>query len=155
MLAIMSSKSNQVPPAGLQQTGPHLDGNQKDSLSVLAPALHPSKRNFTVLPGDLPHPGIEPRSPALQADVFLFLPLAPPGKPRYWIYKRAIASAPDTLGVESTLKAIGLRVHGRVMAHIWSCDASVTDSIFHVFVARDTLHALSVSCEYRRTAATF
>ena len=28
-------------------------------------------------PGDLPHPGIEPRSPALQADV---LPSEPPGK---------------------------------------------------------------------------
>ena len=30
-------------------------------------------------PGDLPNPGIEPRSPALQADV---LPSVPPGKPR-------------------------------------------------------------------------
>ena len=29
-------------------------------------------------PGDLPHPGIEPGSPALQADV---LPSEPPGKP--------------------------------------------------------------------------
>ena len=31
-------------------------------------------------PGDLPHPGIEPRSPALQADA---LPSEPPGKPRW------------------------------------------------------------------------
>ena len=31
-------------------------------------------------PGDLPDPGIEPRSPALQADA---LPSEPPGKPRY------------------------------------------------------------------------
>ena len=30
-------------------------------------------------PGDLPNPGIEPRSPALQADA---LPSVPPGKPR-------------------------------------------------------------------------
>ena len=30
-------------------------------------------------PGDLPNPGIEPRSPALQADA---LPSEPPGKPR-------------------------------------------------------------------------
>ena len=30
-------------------------------------------------PGDLPHPGIEPRSPALQADS---LPSEPPGKPK-------------------------------------------------------------------------
>ena len=29
-------------------------------------------------PGDLPNPGIEPRSPALQADS---LPAEPPGKP--------------------------------------------------------------------------
>ena len=29
-------------------------------------------------PGDLPHPGIEPRCPALQADT---LPSEPPGKP--------------------------------------------------------------------------
>ena len=31
-------------------------------------------------PGDLPDSGIEPRSPALQAD---FLPSEPPGKPTY------------------------------------------------------------------------
>ena len=31
-------------------------------------------------PGDLPSPGIEPRSPALQAD---YLPAEPPGKPNY------------------------------------------------------------------------
>ena len=30
-------------------------------------------------PGDLPDPGIEPRSPALQADA---LPSEPPGKPK-------------------------------------------------------------------------
>ena len=29
-------------------------------------------------PGDLPHPGIEPRSPTMQADS---LPTKPPGKP--------------------------------------------------------------------------
>ena len=32
-------------------------------------------------PGDLPNPGIEPRSPALQADS---LPREPPGKPIIW-----------------------------------------------------------------------
>ena len=31
-------------------------------------------------PGDLPNPGIEPRSPALQTDA---LPSEPPGKPSY------------------------------------------------------------------------
>ena len=39
----------------------------------------PSK-NACVPPGDLPNPGIKPRSPALQAD---FLPNEPPGKPLY------------------------------------------------------------------------
>ena len=34
-------------------------------------------------PGDLPDPGIEPRSPALQADA---LPSEPPGKPRILLY---------------------------------------------------------------------
>ena len=34
-------------------------------------------------PGDLPHPGIEPRSPALEVDS---LWLAPPGKPTYFIH---------------------------------------------------------------------
>ena len=33
-------------------------------------------------PGHLPHPGIEPRSPALQADYLLS---EPPGKPRYMV----------------------------------------------------------------------
>ena len=33
-------------------------------------------------PGDLPDPGIEPRSPALQADA---LPFEPPGKPILYI----------------------------------------------------------------------
>ena len=32
-------------------------------------------------PGDLPNPGIEPRSPALEADT---LPTEPPGKPTPW-----------------------------------------------------------------------
>ena len=32
-------------------------------------------------PGDLPDPGIEPRSPALQADA---LPSEPPGNPKTW-----------------------------------------------------------------------
>ena len=36
------------------------------------------------LPGDLPNPGIEPRSPALQANS---LPSEPRGKPFTWIIK--------------------------------------------------------------------
>ena len=33
-------------------------------------------------PGDLPNSGMEPRSPALQADA---LPSEPPGKPKYFL----------------------------------------------------------------------
>jgi len=42
-------------------------------------------------PGDLPNPGIEPKSPALQADS---LPAEPPGKPiqRYQILKIILIS---------------------------------------------------------------
>ena len=39
-------------------------------------------------PGDLPNPGVEPRSPALQADS---LPAEPPGKPPQLIIKKAIS----------------------------------------------------------------
>ena len=35
--------------------------------------------SLSLLQGNLPNPGIEPRSPALQADS---LPAEPPGKPR-------------------------------------------------------------------------
>ena len=41
-------------------------------------------------PGDLPDPGIEPRSPALQADA---LPFEPPGKPTKFKYVFKYASA--------------------------------------------------------------
>ena len=41
-------------------------------------------------PGDLPNPGIEPRSPALQADS---LPAEPRGKPLCASYARLIAAA--------------------------------------------------------------
>ena len=37
-------------------------------------------------PGDLSDPGIEPRSPALQADS---LPAEPPGKPQIFLRKQA------------------------------------------------------------------
>ena len=43
------------------------------------------------LPGDLPNPGIEPRSPALQADS---LPSEPPGKPCEWRVTRYLLKFP-------------------------------------------------------------
>ena len=42
---------------------------------------------FIPSPGDLPNPGIEPGSPALQADA---LTSEPPGKRFYYIYKYQI-----------------------------------------------------------------
>ena len=49
-------------------------------------------------PGDLPDPGIKPRSPALQAD---YLPSEPPGKPQL---KGNIPLFPLNLGVFTCLK---------------------------------------------------
>ena len=39
-------------------------------------------------PGDLPHPGIKPTSPALQADFFFFLPSETLGKPTVSAFRR-------------------------------------------------------------------
>ena len=50
-------------------------------------------------PGDLPNPGIEPRSPELQTD---FLPSEPPGKPRKWA-KDLKKHFPKDLQVEVTV----------------------------------------------------
>ena len=45
---------------------------------------------FSLLQGNLSNPGIKPRSPALQADVFFFLPAEPSEKPKVVkaIYKK-------------------------------------------------------------------
>ena len=74
-------------------------------------------------PGDLAHPGIEPRSPALQADT---LPSEPQGKPKYYIYPQASLMPPhhnpwekmkvgveaplliSTMGASRLSKALGL-----------------------------------------------
>ena len=45
-------------------------------------------------PGDLPKPGIEPRSPALQADV---LPSEPPGKP--WKHTKGLTKVKEEWGL--------------------------------------------------------
>ena len=54
-------------------------------------------------PGDLPHPGIEPGSPALQVD---FLPSKPPGK---------------SISILEPFVKYYLSVHGRVC--FWACDS--------------------------------
>ena len=69
---------------------------ESETRSVVSDSLRPL--NYTVhailqariggcpfpSPGDLPNPGIEPRSPALRADS---LPAEPPGKPRTYVSK--------------------------------------------------------------------
>ena len=65
----LSVMSNSLRPHGLQsaRTSVHGDSPGKNP----GVGCHPP-------PGDLPNPGIKPRSPALQADS---LPFEPPGKP--------------------------------------------------------------------------
>ena len=54
-------------------------------------------------PGDLPNPGINPGSPALQADT---LPSEPPGKPQFYAYLLNCTGIPMWVsGVESTCHA--------------------------------------------------
>ena len=57
--------------------------NPRDCSPLLCPWNSPGKNAGVWLPclprGDLPDPGMEPRSPALQADS---LPSEPPGKPQ-------------------------------------------------------------------------
>ena len=76
-------------PAGLQCPRGNMDRNRptraRDSWATLQP-----EHSWTIdvpvtiptlpSPGDLPDPGTEHRSPALQAD---FLPFEPPGKPPF------------------------------------------------------------------------
>ena len=47
-----------------------------------------------IFPGDLPNPGIKPKSPALQADS---LPAEPPGNPLLTIYISLIAKTYQTV----------------------------------------------------------
>ena len=61
-------------------------------------------------PGDLPNPGIEPRSPALQAD---FLPSELPGKPTLVPHKVTVAQLCWTL-----CDPIDYTVHGFLQARI-------------------------------------
>ena len=53
--------------------------SERVSSSVVSDSLQPHGLLTFSSPGDLPNPGIEPGSPALQADS---LPSEPPGKPQ-------------------------------------------------------------------------
>ena len=56
-------------------------------------------------PGDLPNPGIEPGSPALEADA---LTSEPPGKPNIYLYK-SLNKKQESLGI---LFALDREAHG-------------------------------------------
>ena len=63
-------------------------------------------------PGDLPNPGMEPRSPALQADA---LPSEPPGKPKDLV----LSVSPSSVGLPSTAKQKKKwRGHTRIVSKI-------------------------------------
>ena len=84
------------PPSATEHCSQHLSVKQNESCSVVSDSLQPQQAPLSTeisrqeyrsglpcpLQGDLPNAGIEPRSPALQVDIFFFLPSAPPGKPR-------------------------------------------------------------------------
>ena len=55
-------------------------------------------------PGNLPHPGIEPRSPELQADSLLS---EPPGEPRETIYKQQVKNLPANVGNQVSIPESG------------------------------------------------
>ena len=59
-------------------------------------------------PGDLPNPGIKPRSPALQADS---LPAEPPGKPQWNIQFSSVTQSCATLCNPMNCSTPGLPVH--------------------------------------------
>ena len=67
-------------PGGLPSLGSHRVGHEGSDLAAAAAAVW----NGLPLPspGDLPNPGIEPRSSILQADA---LPSEPPGKPLFFL----------------------------------------------------------------------
>ena len=65
-----------------------------ESGSVMSDSLRPHGLNTFLSPGDLPNPGIEPRSPALQANS---LPAEPQEKP--------LVSQPGTKSTPLALEA--------------------------------------------------
>ena len=72
-------------------------------------------------PGDLPHPGIEPRSPALQADSLLS---EPPGKPRneLGVSQRVEirGNASLQLGcINSDIHLVNLNIGSRQLMTLW------------------------------------
>ena len=66
-------------------------------------------------PGDLPNPGIEPRSPALQADS---LPAEPPGKP-YVFIQPLFFGFPSHVGPHRTLSRVPLAIQQALISYLF------------------------------------
>ena len=92
--------------------------------SLLGSSIHgdsPDKNTgvgwHALLQGDLLNPGIEPRSPTLQADS---LPSEPPGKPSWRLSSIQLLSKGDWEGVASTIgRKPGERVLRRWSTSLW------------------------------------
>ena len=78
-------------------------------------------------PGDLPNPGIEPRSPALQADA---LTSEPPGKPKNLLMK--VKEESEKVGLKLNIQKTKIMASGPITS--WEIDGetmeTVTDFIF-------------------------
>ena len=74
-------------------------------------------------PGDLPHPGIEPRSPALQADSLLFEPQESPFafvQLHKWLFSENWKSFPGCGHAETLIaRTYSQRNHLRPLSSIW------------------------------------
>ena len=73
-LAFPKSKGHSVVSNSLRPHGLYSPWN--------SPGQHTGVGSLSLLQGDLPNPGIEPRSPTLQADS---LPTKPQGKPQHFL----------------------------------------------------------------------
>ena len=77
-------------------------------------------------PGDLPDPGIKPRSPALQADA---LPSEPPGKPCFYFQFSSVAQSCPTLCDPMNCSTPGLPVHHQLPEFTQTHVHQVSDAI--------------------------
>ena len=81
-------------------------------------------------PGDFPNPGIEPRSPALQADS---LPSEPPGKPRLIVAEPILMSDPEGMILLND-SVILFKVMSAVATTIYGDPQSALPPPVHTFV---------------------
>ena len=82
-------------------------------------------------PGDLPDPGIEPGSPALQADALLS---EPPGKPHFYFQFSSVTQSCPTLCDPMNRNTPGLPIHHQLLEFTQTHVPRVGDAIqpFHL-----------------------